>query len=197
MPLPAFLVLHLGRELSLAMATDVSEVVRSVPSTFSMLTSALLVWLPLTAHAALGVWLLTSGRSVSAEHEPDVPRPSRVVSRMCSVVALLFVLYHARRYPLAALLGEADARDAGFRLIGELAGTRWGVPLAGAAYLLGLAATVAHAGLAVHRALLRLGILNGAGRREASARLCSAAAALLFCIGMAAVIRVASGVLLR
>jgi succinate dehydrogenase/fumarate reductase cytochrome b subunit len=153
LPLPAFLVLHLGRELSLSTATDVAELVRSAPSVFGVVTSVLLVWLPLT--------------------------------------------FHARHYPLAVLLGEADARDAGFRLVAELSGTRWGVPLRGAGYVLGLAATVAHAGLGVHRALLRLGTLDGEGRRRASARLCTVVAALLFCVGVGAVIRVANGVVLR
>jgi succinate dehydrogenase/fumarate reductase cytochrome b subunit len=196
LPLPAFLLLHLGRELSLSTATDVAELVRGAPGTFSVVTSALLVWLPLTVHAALGVWCLSSRRS-ALEREAEVRPPARAVSRLCSVVALLFVLLHARQYPLAALLGEADSRDAGFRLVAELSGTQWGVPLRGAAYVLGLAATVAHAGLGVHRALLQLGILEGEGRREASARLCVAVAVLLFCVGVAAVIRVASGVLLR
>jgi succinate dehydrogenase/fumarate reductase cytochrome b subunit len=197
LPLPAFLLLHLGRELSLATATDVADVVRSTPSVFSVVTSALLVWLPLTVHATLGVWSLTSRSPAAATLEHEVEPPARRVSRLSSAVALLFVLYHARHYPLATLLGEADASDAGFRLLGELAGTRWGVPLRGAAYLLGLAATVAHGGLGVHRALLRLGILENEGRRTTSARLCTVVAALLFCVGAAAVIRVASGVLLR
>ena len=196
LPLPAFLLLHLGRELSLSTATDVTELVRGAPGTFSLVTSAVLVWLPLTAHAALGVWCITSGRATLAL-ESEVRAPARAVSRLCSVVALLFVLFHARQYPLAVLLGEADSRDAGLRLVAELAGTHWGVPLRGAAYVLGLAATAAHAGLGVHRALLRLGFLASDGRRQASARLCTLAAVLLFCVGVAAVIRVASGALLR
>jgi succinate dehydrogenase/fumarate reductase cytochrome b subunit len=196
LPLPAFLLLHLGRELSLSMATDVEALVRSAPSAFSLVTAAVLVWLPLSVHAALGLWCLTSSRS-ALPLEREVRAPARAVSRLCSIVALLFVLFHARQYPLATLLGEADARDAGFRLVAELAGTRWGVPLRGAAYVLGLAATVAHAGLGVHRALLGLGILDGESRRQASARLCTLASVLLFCVGVAAVIRVASGVLLR
>ena len=195
LPLPAFLVLHLGRELSLSTATDVAELVRSAPSVFSVVTSVILVWLPLTVHAALGVWSPTSRRSTALE--PEVRAPARLVSRCCAVVALLFLLFHSRQYPLAVLLGEADARDAGFRLVAELSGTRWGVPLQAAAYVLGLAATVAHAGLGVHRALLRLGILEGEGRRQASARLCTVVAVLLFGVGMGAVIRVANGVVLR
>lgn len=195
-PLPAFLALHLGRELSLALATDVSEVVRPGPGVFTMLSSALLVWLPLGLHAALGVWVLTSGRPRSALAS-DVAAPVRIASRTCSVVALLFVVYHARQYPLATLLGEADPRDAGFRLIGELAGTTWNVPARGGAYLFGLAATAAHAGLGVHRGLLAQGLLGSAVKRRASARSCTVGAVLLFAVGAAAVIRVASGVLLR
>jgi succinate dehydrogenase/fumarate reductase cytochrome b subunit len=195
-PLPAFLALHLGRELSLALATDVSEVVRQSPGVFGLLSSALLVWLPLGLHAALGVWVLTSGKPRAALSS-DVAPPVRIASRVCSVVALLFVVYHARQYPLATLLGEADARDAGLRLIGELAGTTWNVPARGGAYLFGLGATAAHAGLGVHRGLLAQGLLESPAKRRASARLCALGASALFVVGAAAVIRVASGVLLR
>jgi cytochrome c biogenesis protein CcdA len=82
-------------------------------------------------------------------------------------------------------------------LVARLSATSWGVPLRGGAYLLGLAATVAHAGLAVHRALLREGFLRDARWRRRSAQLCAASAALLFTLGAAAVIRVASGTLLN
>lgn len=195
-PLPAFLILHLGRELSLALTSDASEVVRHSPSAFGLLTSALLVWLPLTSHAALGLWTLTSGRA-GLPRSSDVPASARVASRTCAIVALLFVAYHARHYPLAALLGEADPRDAGFRLLGELSSTSFSIPVRGGVYLFGLAASVAHAGLAVHRGLLAEGLLGTAGKRRASARLCALGASSLFLVGAAAVIRVASGALLR
>jgi hypothetical protein len=196
-PLPAFLALHLGRELALAGAGDVSDVLRRAPTAFGILTAALLVWLPLAVHVVLGAWLLGSRQSARQSLASDVPTSARVASRACSVVALLFIAYHARQYPLAVLLDEADASDAGFRLIGELSGTSWGVPLRGGAYLLGLAATVAHSGLAIHRALLARGLLGDLAKRQASARLCTLAATLLFFVGAAAVIRVASGALLR
>jgi hypothetical protein len=126
-----------------------------------------------------------------------VPTQSRQVSRVTSVVSLLFIAYHARSYGLLVWLGEADARDAGFRLLAELSSTTSGVPVFGGLYVLGLLATVTHAGLAVHRALVAEGLLASAARRRVSARACATFAALLFCVGAAAVIRVASGVLLR
>src|SRR5688572_7920529 len=85
LPLPAFLLLHLGRELSLSTATDVAALVRGAPSAFSLATSALLVWLPLSVHAALGVWCLASGGS-ALPLEGEVRAPARAVSRLCSVV---------------------------------------------------------------------------------------------------------------
>ena len=198
MPLPVFLALHLSRELSLAMAGDVSELVRPPASLFAGLTAALLVWLPLGVHALLGAWLLATRQpSAPPAAGVDVPPLALNVSRYTSGIALLFVLYHTREYPLAAWLGEADARDAGLRLVARLSATTWGVPLRGGAYLLGLAATIAHAGLALHRALLRLGLLATRARRRRSARLCVACAALLFGLGAGAVIRVASGTLLH
>ncbi len=195
LPLPVFLALHLGHELWLSGATDVSQVLRPPFSPFGALTSALLVWLPLTVHALLGVWQLTS-REAPSPPPDDVPGPALLVSRGCSLVALAFLAYHAKMYPLAALVAEADPRDAGLRLLAELSSTSFGVPVRGACYLLGLAATVTHAGLALHRALLLEGLLPGQRRRR-SAQLCAAGAAALFVLGAAAVIRVASGPLLR
>ena len=196
-PLPVFLTLHLSRELALAFASDVSDLIRPAPGIGSILTGALLVWAPLLLHAALGVRLLISGRGSTRPAAGDVPALALRLSRWTSVAALLFIAYHAREYPLAVWLAEADARDAGLRLVARLSSTNFGVPLRAGAYLLGLAATVAHAGLGVHRALLREGWLNSAARRRASARLCAAMSALLFGLGAAAVIRVASGVLLH
>jgi succinate dehydrogenase/fumarate reductase cytochrome b subunit len=176
----------------------VSDVLRPAPSTLGQLTSWLLVWLPLLVHGALGVFFLLSGRSLSPPSPAaDVPAMPRLVSRISGALALLFVAYHARSYSVAVWLGEADARDAGFRLLTELSSTRFGVPVLGGAYLLGLLATVTHAGLAVHRALIAEGVLSTAARRQASARACAGLGAVLFGVGAAAVIRVASGVLLR
>ncbi len=196
-PLPAFLLLHLGRELWLSLASDVSDLVRVPPSAFGTVTALLLVWLPLVTHASLGAWLLVNARPSAPAARDDVPRGALGISRLTAALALLFVAYHAREYPIAVWLGEADARDAGLRLVERLSSTSFGVPLRGGAYLLGLAATVAHAGLGVHRALLRLGLLRTPLRRQSSARVCVLAAALLFCLGALSVIRVASGTLLH
>jgi hypothetical protein len=195
-PLPVFLLLHIGRELGLSFASDVSDVVRVTPGLLGVVSSAILVWAPLLLHAGLGAFFLASGRRLPLLPR-DVPALSRTVSRATAFAALCFVAYHARAFPLAVLLGRAAAEDAGFRLMAQLSSTTAGVPLHGAAYLLGLAATSAHAGLAVHRGLLREGLLEQEKRRRISARLCAGFGALTFLLGAAAVIRVASGVLLR
>lgn len=195
-PLPAFLLLHLGRELQLAFVSDVSDVLRTAPGMLARVSSWLLVWLPLSVHGALGVYFVLSGRPLSPL-PADVPRLARQVSRVTSVVALLFVAYHARSYALPVWLAEADPRDAGFRLLAELSSTSFGVPLLGGVYLLGLLATVTHAALALQRALLAEGLLATAARRRSSARACAAFGVVLFAVGAAAVIRVASGLLLR
>ena len=197
-PLPAFLVLHLAHELQLAFRDDVSDVLRPEPSTLGQLTSWLLVWLPLLIHGALGAFFLLSGRRLSPiSVGTNVPPLPRLVSRISGALALIFVAYHAREYSVSVWLGEADARDAGFRLLAELSSTWFGVPLLGGAYLLGLLATVTHASVGVHRALVAQGLLTTGARRQASARACAGFGALLFIVGAAAVIRVATGVLLR
>ncbi|HKY39334.1 MAG TPA: hypothetical protein VJN18_25525 [Polyangiaceae bacterium] len=195
-PLPVFLVLHLSRELVLAFASDISELIRPEPGIPSILTAALLVWAPLVVHTVIGVRLLLRGRALPPP-AADVPALARRMSRITSVVALLFIAYHARQFPIAVWSAEAAARDAGLRLVGQLSSTSFGVPVHGAAYLLGLAGTLAHAGLGAHRALLREGWLNSEARRRLSTRLCAGASVLLFAVGAAAVIRVATGVLLQ
>jgi hypothetical protein len=195
-PLPAFLVLHLARELVLAYATDVASVARPAPGALALVTSYLLVWLPLSVHALLGVFRLLS-KDRTAAQPADVPSQTRTISRVTSVVALAFLLYHGRDYATLSWLGEGDARDGGFRLIEELSTTRAGVPVAAGLYVVGLLATLVHAGLASHRGLLREGWLTTPSRRLRSARLCTAFALLLFGVGAISVIRVASGVLLR
>jgi hypothetical protein len=195
-PLPIFLCLHVARELGLAFARDVAQVVRPAPGAFALVSSALLVWLPLLAHGALGAWLMARGRERTARVD-DVAPLWRSLSRWSALAALSFILYHAAEFPLAVLRGQAAPEDAGFRLITRLSSTSQGVPLAGALYLLGLLATSTHAGLAVHRALLGEGFLASAERRRRSGRLCATFAVLSFMLGAAAVIRVATGVLLR
>jgi succinate dehydrogenase / fumarate reductase, cytochrome b subunit len=195
-PLPAFLLLHLSRELWLAFASDVSQVLRPAPSLLGQVSSWLLVWLPLGVHVALGVYLAARGQRLSALRV-DVPPLARLVSRVTSVIALLFVVYHAKSYALPVWFGEASPQDSGFRLLAELSSTRFGVPVLGGAYLLGLLATVTHTALAVHRALLGQGLLESAARRSGSARACAAFGVVLFLLGASAVIRVASGLLLR
>jgi hypothetical protein len=195
-PLPVFLLLHLTRELGLAFATDVSEVLRPAAGLFSTATTWLLVWLPLGVHVGLAGFLALRPRAPAAL-AGDVPRMPRTLSRVSSLLALIFLGYHARSYGLAVWLGEADARDAGFRLLAELSSTRFGVPLVAAGYLLGLLATVTHGGLAVHRGLLAEGFLADPGRRLASARACATFGVMCFVLGAAAVIRVASGLILR
>ncbi|HYP90577.1 MAG TPA: hypothetical protein VEQ59_20545 [Polyangiaceae bacterium] len=195
-PLPAFLLLHLSRELTLAFATDVSDVVRQPPSWFAQLSGVMLVWLPLAVHVGAAALLLLGGRP-PRPLASDVPASSRSISRVTGALALGFLLYHGQRFGVAEGLGRAAAEDAGFRLLSDLSSTSSGVPLVGAVYLLGLLATVTHAALGVHRGLLAEGLLASAQKRRTSARACAASGALLFCLGAAAVIRVASGVLLR
>lgn len=196
LPLPAFLALHLLRELTLAFATDVADVVRPAPSPFVALTSVLLVWLPLGTHVALALVSGLGGQKAPPVAN-DVPPLSRQLSRVSGWLTLVFLAYHAHVFAVSVWLGRAAAEDAGFRLLAELSGSTGGVPLAAGIYLLGVLATAAHAGLAVHRALVAEGFLINAAKRRASARACATFGVALFCIGAAAVIRVASGVLLR
>jgi len=193
-PLPVFLVLHLSTELYRSFASDVGDLVRAAPTAFELVTLALLVWAPLCVHAALGVWLMCGRHEARAV---DVARLPRALSRAWAIVALAFLIYHTCELTGLVWLGAADARDLGFLLVAKLSSTRGGVPLHASAYLLGLLATLAHAGLSTHRGLLAEGLLPTPAKRQRSARACAVLATLLFGMGALAVIRVASGALLH
>lgn len=190
-PLPVFLLLHLSTELYRSFAADVSDWERAAPGGFQVVTVALLVWAPLCVHVGLGSWLLLMGRA--QPRETDVARMPRVFSRVCALLALVFLLQHTRELVGAVWLGESDARDLGFVLLASLSSTRWGLPLHATVYLLGLLATLAHAALGTHRGLLGEGLLPSAASRRRSANCCATLAVLLFGVGAFAVIRVASG----
>jgi len=196
LPLPAFLTLHLLYELERSFATDVSDVLRAAPGPFMKLAGLLCVWLPLSVHLGATALLLRHGRT-PCPLPSDVPALARTMSRVTAGFAGVFLIYHAQTFVLPVWLGQAAAEDAGFRLIAELSSTNAGVPLHGAAYLLGLLASVTHAALGVHRGLLAEGFLETAERRRRSARACVAGGTLLFCASAAAVIRVGSGVLVH
>jgi hypothetical protein len=198
-PLPVFLALHLSTELYRSFAADVSELERDAPGTFQLVTLVLLVWVPLAVHGGLGLWRLLLGERERGDRprDPDVARLPRVLSRVFSIIALAFLLQHTRELIAPVWLGASDPRDLGFRLVASLSSTRWALPLSASAYLLGLAATLAHAGLAAHRGLLGEGLLTTSKRRTRSAQLCATLAALLFGVGAFAVIRVASGSILH
>lgn len=196
LPLPAFLLLHLLHELRLSFATDVSDVLRRPSGPFVRLACSLLVWLPLAVHVGATLLLLLRGqrpRTLAG----DVPPLARLMSRAAAAAAFVFVVYHTQTLVTPVWLEQAAGEDAGFRLIAELSSTSGGAPLVAAAYLLGLLGTVTHAALGVHRGLLAEGLLVSAEKRRLSARACAVGGVLLFAAAAAAVIRVASGVLLR
>jgi hypothetical protein len=195
-PLPAFLVIHVARELRSSFATDISAVARATPGTLSELCSLLGVWLPLGVHVGAAAVLWLRGQ-LPRKLEADVAPAARSISRVCAVLGLAFLLYHAQTLVVPVWLGQAAPEDAGFRLLEELSSTSSGVPLNGGLYLLGLLAIATHTALGVHRGLLVEGVLDRPDRRRLSARACAAGGAALFCAAAASVIRVASGALLR
>jgi succinate dehydrogenase/fumarate reductase cytochrome b subunit len=196
-PLPVFLILHLGGQALRSAPADVSELARETATLGEMLTSLLLVWTPLVLHIALGVWSLFRRRPLSAGlAQPDLAPGLIVLSRATALLALAFVLLHTLGLSLPVWLGRRAASDSGFWLIAELSGLSFGVPLRAGAYLLGLAATLTHAGLGLQRLLLAEGRLQAPGRRKLARDCCAGACIALWALGALTVIRVASGALL-
>ena len=144
LPLGVFLVVHLAINASaLAGSSAFARTAgwaRDLPAL--PLVEWLLVFVPLAAHAGLGLWLIVRRRPL----EPAAPyaRGLRLTMRVTAVGTLCFLAAHLSELRFR---GSSDALTPGVLatlLDAHLSSTRYGVPWAGVAYLLGAACATFH-----------------------------------------------------
>lgn len=147
-PLGIFVVLHLWSN-SKALAGERAYENASVARTGSALFAAvelLGLWMPLVFHAGYGLSLVVRER---ADLFRRPPRRGRwwLLDRLCSVVALVFVVRHAAEFRIPVLLGEMIGADFFPTLCSQLSSTTsFGIPLVSSWYLIGLGSTAYHLG---------------------------------------------------
>jgi len=154
---------------------------------------ALLIGVPLLVHAGVGLALVRRARpNVSA-----YPYPSNLawlLQRASGVVVLLFLLLHVYETRVALLLGGGATADLHSALVATLSSTGpFGFPHYAAGYLLGVAATVYHLANGVVGFTASFGLVTSRAELRRVELTCAVLGALLFLLGAATVLHLATG----
>ncbi|HET9956396.1 MAG TPA: hypothetical protein VFQ61_17930 [Polyangiaceae bacterium] len=144
----------------------------------------LLVWLPWSFHALLGLWF-SSFPLPSAGSE----RRRVALSRISAVLGLGFVIWHVLWLRAPIWNRTRITEDLSEMLIGGLSETWNGVPVAAAAHLVGLGLIACHLGLGLPRFFARRELLS----KRSAQRLAWWISLGLFGIGAATVLELATG----
>jgi succinate dehydrogenase/fumarate reductase cytochrome b subunit len=147
LPVGAFVLVHVldyGRILFGVEEVGGRELPFWVP-----LLEAVLVWLPFSLHAVLGIFFWRKRRAA-----PDANPSERAllgVHRLSGLVVLLFLVDHFLRFRLPILEGKLVPADSVQRLAAELSRTQAGFPWIAALGLLGVTAAAFHLGYGLRR----------------------------------------------
>jgi succinate dehydrogenase / fumarate reductase cytochrome b subunit len=181
-PLGVYLVVHVGAYARALLGATSFGLGRS--SAASLALEVGLVWLPLGFHSVYGLKLSVSPLTGDPEE-----RKASVLLRVSGVLALAFLIQHAvwLRWPLSS--GALWPSDMGDLLKGTLSSTWNGMPAVAALHLLGLGAVTAHFGWGLGRFLERWGVAQRSRARAISGWF----AAMIFCVGTATIIELATG----
>ena len=194
--LGAFLIVHLLTNASALGGHALYDSVVGSLARSSVVTfiEVVFILLPLGFHAGYGIVLLAKNATADAEIERRYgDRRFFVLQRVSAVLVLVFVLAHVWELRLQRLFFGLPADGLYTTLTAHLSSTWAGVPFVALLYILGIFAATVHLanGLFAASAMWNLG-LSPAGRRKI--RLVTAALGLLlFLVGTATVIGLATG----
>lgn len=193
-PLSVFTLLHVILYFWLATKGAFAEAPSWLAGTPYLIVEALFIWLPLTFHASVGIWLL-SRRDERAKKLPLAVQ----LSRISGVLAVAFVAYHwfCFRYPL--LTQTATSADIVQSVYTELSSTSSGIPLSAIFHILGVAVTAFHLGfsLYIHQTEPDASELERSSAVPAWRAFVAVALGIsVFVMGSISVIRIAAGSLL-
>lgn len=169
-PLGAFLALHLAlNESAVWKYNAFVRVVAAIDRTPVLrLLEVIVIFVPLTWHAAFGLWLVASGRPLA----PASPYPARLrlAVRVTGVLATAFLAMHLPEFRFRMAGARLGGGELASLLAADLSSTSHGVPWRGVAYLAGTGCVAFHfaAGLWGFSAASRLGRNSVVGRRRAA-----------------------------
>jgi succinate dehydrogenase/fumarate reductase cytochrome b subunit len=196
-PLAGYLLLHLvGQVLSLSgspLQRRLQDLLERSPLALSL--ELMLVYVPLAAHAALGLWRVRSP-SLPAGAERDGNWPvswGNALQRLSALALLVFLVLHVWQFEGRLWAGELRRADFFPVLCASLSSTAFGgVPLVALGYLFGVAAASVHLAQGLYHASLSWGLVAPA-RRQRLGRACVLGGFTLFAAGALIIIDLATG----
>lgn len=192
-PLGIFVLAHL---LAMAQALRGPEafdgaLARLTPLRLTL--EALLIGVPLVIHAGIGLSLAKQARANLGSY-PYSGNYAWALQRASGVVVLLFLLAHVWETRVKVLLGQTASPDFHAELVSSLSSTGpFGFPFYAVGYLLGVAATVYHLANGVVGFSASFGLVSSAGALRRVQLTCAVVGALLFLLGAATVLHLATG----
>lgn len=142
-PLLVYVLLHL-LDLTLAIRAEQGFESMMARSRFDVGLEVLLLWLPLAAHSALGLWQLATERERRERFGP------KRLARASALVLVVFVVVHVATLRAARAGGSLADQDVFYRLIEQLSSTTsFGIPTWALGYTLGVVALGLHVGLSL------------------------------------------------
>lgn len=145
---------------------------------------SLLVWAPLLFHTIYGLRLSVSPL------EADLPERRRsLLLRLTGMFALFFILAHAAWLKLPLLSGVRAPEDIEQMLAAGLSSTVSGLPLAALLHLVGLGVVLFHFSVGLPRFVGKWGL----GDVQVAQRVSAIGCGILFAVGSATVIELATG----
>jgi succinate dehydrogenase / fumarate reductase cytochrome b subunit len=193
-PVGAFLILHLwtyGRAIGGKQALD--EVASDRGSPYLWLVEAVFIWLPLAFHAAYGL-KLGFGARANVGRYPYTRNWMYVLERATGIVALIFLVYHLLEYRIPLALGKLTRADLFEHLCASMSATsRWGIPVAALAYLLGIAACTFHLANGLYGVCFSWGVTTSERATRLAAGAFGVLGIVLFALGANTVIYFATG----
>jgi succinate dehydrogenase/fumarate reductase cytochrome b subunit (b558 family) len=157
------------------------------------LLEVVLVYVPLTVHAALGARIVWQGGPALPRGPGDKPW-AVPLQRLTGVVSLLFLLLHVWQFRIQLLLGNVTSADFFPLLCDRLSTTTSaGIPLNAALYLVGLAATSYHFANGVLGACYTFDVALARVRPRLVSACCTGVGMATFLVGASTVLYFATG----
>jgi succinate dehydrogenase / fumarate reductase, cytochrome b subunit len=169
LPLGVFLVLHLAMNARALRGDAAFSNAAGKLQRFPALAAVewLLVFAPLALHAAVGFWLVVTGKTPSGSPRPYTPT-LRAAMRVTGVVAVAFLAMHLPELRFRVPGERLDGGELSTVLDADLSTIAHGVPWRGLAYLVGTGCVTFHfaAGSWAFLVTIRQGPPSAAVRRR-------------------------------
>ena len=194
-PLAAFVILHVAEQFRAVFAGTrpaLGDLGGSAPARL------LLLWAPLAFHALYGLRLCFKPIETFGAGSALVTKSRLLggIGRVTGLIALVFIVLHARGFSGATPFERLGGADRSNELYATLSSTLFGLPLVAAGYVSGLLAVGFHLAYGCYTAALRFGYARSPSGARRLLQLVTLATLGWLALGIGTVVKTATGTVL-